>query len=152
MRTQGMVAVGLGAVLMAGLAFGGNSTTTTTSSTTTTTLFGGCAVEASFDSILCRIDALIASVNAASDLGRLKQGAVNSVQKAKKQCAKAQGAGTGKTALNQLKKCAKTLDSFRHKLASNNARKIIPQETRDFFRDDIAAPLRSDVNALRGSL
>jgi hypothetical protein len=101
---------------------------------------------------MCRLDALIASVNAATDLARLKQNILNSAQKAKKQCTKAQTAGTGKVALNQLKKCAKSLDTFRHKLGSNNARQLIPQETRDFFRDDVAAPLRSDVNSLRGSL
>jgi hypothetical protein len=151
MRTRWTVAIGLGLALAARLAFGGGASTTTTSSTTTT-LFGGCAVGATFDSIMCRIEALIASVNAATDLGRLKDGVQKSAQKAKKQCAKAQSAGTGKTALNQLKKCAHTLASFRHKLGSNNARQLIPQETRDFFRDDIAAPLRSDVNSLRGQL
>jgi hypothetical protein len=149
MRSRWTVASGAGVVLAARLAFGGPGTTTTTSSTTTTTLLGGCTVEATFDSIMCRIDALIDVVGAATDLGRFKDGSLKSAQKAKKQCGTAQAAGTGRTALNQLKKCAKTLDSFRHRLSSNNARKTIPQETRDFFRDDLAAPLRSDVNTLR---
>jgi hypothetical protein len=152
MRTR-WTAVGLGVVLATRLAFGGESTSTsTTSSTTTTTLLGGCTVEATFDSILCRIDALIAEVEAATDMGRLKQNILNSANKAKKQCTRAETAGTGKVATTQLKKCAKSLDTFRHKLGSNNARKIIPETTRSHFRDDLAAPLRSDVNGLRGSL
>lgn len=144
--------MGLGTILAARLAFGGAGTTSTTTSTTTTTLPGECAVEATFASVLCRLDALIAAVNAATDMGRLKQNILNSAQKAKKQCAKAADAGTGKVASNQLKKCAKSLGTFRHKLGSNNARKIIPEGTRMHFRDTLAEPLRSDVNTLRGTV
>jgi hypothetical protein len=143
-------------VLSAGLAFGGSATTvtttSTTSSTTTTTLFGGCVLEVSFTSILCRLDALVAYVDGATDLGRSKGQLANSVRKARKQCGKASEFATGKKASNQLKKCAKTLDTFRHKLDSHSAKQIIPAETRALLREDVAGPLRSDVNALRGQI
>jgi len=154
------MAVGAAAVLNAASAMAGPATSTTTTSTTaassststtTTTLLGGCAVEATFDSILCRLDALIAEAQTASDLGRLKGGIVGSAQKAKKQCAKAAMLGTGKSASNQVKKCSKSLDTFRHKLDSNNAHKIVPEATRNLFRDQ-AAQLRTDANSLRGTL
>ena len=143
-----------GVALSVGLAFaGGTSTTvTTTSTTTTTTLFGGCTVETSFTSVLCRLDALVAYVQGATDLGRSKGQVVGSAEKARRQCGKAADFATGKKASNQLKKCAKTLDTFRHKLDSHSAKQIVPAETRAFLRDDVAGPLRSDVNALRGSV
>jgi hypothetical protein len=151
-----------GVFLLAGVAAGGGSTSTSTStstttttgigSTTTTTLFGGCIVEPSFDSILCRIDALIAYLDTASDLGRTKGAVSASARKARKQCGKSQTAGTGKVASNQAKKCAKTLDTFRHKLDSHSAKNIVPEATRNFLRNDIASPLRTDVNTLRGTL
>ena len=158
MRTSGARLAGAG--LLVGMAVtmavaGGPTTTTTTTatstSTTTTTLLGGCEATPTFASLLCRIDALIAVVQGASDLGRLKPGILGSAQKARKQCAKAESAGTGKVASNQLKKCAKTLDTFRHKLDSNNAKKLIPAETRDFLRGE-AQKIHGDVNTLRGTL
>ena len=106
----------------------------------------------SFTSVLCRLDALVLYVQGSSDLGRLKQGIVGTATKARKQCKKASDAGAGKVASNQLKKCAKTLDTFRHKLDSNNAKNLISAEVRDYLRDDIASPLRADVNSLRGSV
>jgi hypothetical protein len=146
--------VSVGVFLMAGVALGGGATTSTSTSTstTTTTLFGGCVVEATYDSIICRLDALVAWVDAGTDLGRSKGNLGNSARKARKQCGKAAQVGTGKVASNQLKKCAKTLDTFRHKLDSHSAKQIIPLETRSYLRNDIAAPLRSDVNTLRGTL
>jgi hypothetical protein len=147
-----------GVVLAAGLAFAGSLTTTsvtttsTTSATTTTTLFGGCVAEVSFTSVLCRLDALVSYVDGATDLGRSKGQLGNSARKARKQCGKASELATGKKASNQLKKCAKTLDTFRHKLASHSAKQIIPAETRSLLREDVAAPLHSDVNALRGQV
>jgi len=143
-----------GVLLSVGLAFAQSTTTVTTSSTTTTTttLFGGCTVEVSFTSVLCRLDALVAFVDAAPDLGRSKGQLHASAQKARKQCGKASDFGTGKKASNQLKKCAKTIDTFRHKLDSHSAKQIIPAETRSFLREDVGAQLHSDVNALRGQV
>lgn len=145
-----------GGIEMDHLQFGsvGLATTTTTSastSTTTTTLAGGCAVAPTYESILCRIDLLVADVTAAGDLGRLRQGILNAITKARKQAARAAQAGTGKIAKNQLKKCAKSLESFRHKLDSHSAKKIVPQATRDAFRQR-AADVKTDVGTLRGTL
>ncbi len=128
-----------------------STTTTTSTSTTTTTLFGGCDVSATFESILCRGDALVAYVQGSGDLGRLKQGLVASATKARKQCGKASTA-THKVASNQLKKCSKTLDTFRHKLDSHSAKKLIVQDVRDYLRNDVVQPLRTDVDTLRGTL
>ena len=50
---------------------------------------------------------------------------------------------------NQLKKCAKTLDTLRHRLDTHNAKDLIAQDVRDYLRNDIVAPLKSDVSALR---
>jgi hypothetical protein len=143
-----------GVVFSVGLAFAQSTTTVTTSSTTTTTttLFGGCTVEVSFTSVLCRLDALVSYVDAAPDLGRSKGQLGNSARKARKQCGKASEIGTGKKASNQLKKCAKTIDTFRHKLDSHSAKQIIPDTTRALLREDVAGPLHSDVNALRGQV
>jgi len=146
--------MGMGAVVLsAGLAFAvTTSTTTTTTSTTTTTLFGGCTVEVSFTSVLCRLDALVSYVGGATDLGRTKANLTATATKAQKQCRKASGFGTGKKASNQLKKCAKTIDTFSHTLDSHSAKKIIPADTRSFLRNDVAGPLQSDVNSLRGKV
>jgi len=104
-----------------------------------------------FDSILCLLDALIADVDHATDLGRLKTGIRNAAVKARKQTTKARDAGTGKIAKTQLKKAMHSLTSFEHKLASNNAKKPIPQGTRDGLRTQ-SAQIRSEMQALRGTL
>jgi hypothetical protein len=147
--------LGISAVLLsAGLVFGQSTTTVTTSSTatTTTTLFGGCTVEVSFTSVLCRLDALVTYVDGATDLGRSKGQLAASARKARKQCGKASDFATGKKASTQLKKCAKTIDTFRHKLDSHSAKQIIPAETRSFLRENVGAQLHSDVNGLRGQV
>jgi hypothetical protein len=149
-------AMGAGVLLVATAAIAGSPTTTTTitstsTTTTTTTLFGGCVVEASYTSVLCRLDALVSFVGSATDLGRVQGGAGSSAAKARKQCGKA-SQSTGKVASNQLKKCAKTLDTFRHKLDSHSAKQIVPEATRSFLRNDVVSPLRGDVNTLRGTL
>ena len=158
MRTRIAWMCGLAAaVAIAGSAAAGGVTTTsttvtTTSSTTTTTVLGGCVDDQSFESILCQLDALIVMVDGSTDLGRFKQGVLGAVNKARRQVDKASSFRTNRrTALNQLKKAAKSLDSFRHKLDSNNAKRVIPPATRDLLRG-LAADIRSDVNALRSSL
>jgi hypothetical protein len=145
-------------VVLAGVAVGGGTTTTTTvvtttttSSTTTTTVPGGCVDDQSFVSVLCQLDALVALVDGSTDLGRFKQGVLNAVQKAGKQAGKASDSCTNKrTRSNQLKKSAQSLDSFRHKLDSNNAKRVIPSSTRDLLRS-MASSIRSDINTLRAS-
>ena len=123
--------------------------------TTTTTLpGGGCDVAPTFDSITCRLAALATAVGAATDLGRLKPGLGNTVQKARAKVAKAQGyvaASKAKQAKTQLKKAGKRLRSFAHKLASRSARKIVPEPTRTALAGaaNLTAP---DVASLAGSL
>ena len=138
-------------ILVGTMAHAGGTPTTTTTNTTTTTLASSCEIAPVFSSILCRLDELVAAVDARTDLGRLKDGVSKSVRKARRQCQTAASA-TGRTASNQLKKCGKTLGNFRHKLDSNNAHKIIPDATRSLLRDDLAEPLRNDIKTLRGTV
>ena len=105
----------------------------------------------SFESILCLLDALVADVDASSDLGRFKTGILKAAQKARKQTGKAADAGTGKVARNGLKKTAHTLVTFEHKLDSNNAKKLIPEVTRIGFRQ-ASSQIRSEIDTLRGTL
>lgn len=93
---------------------------------------------------------MIADVDG-SDLGRLKAGIKNAAVKGRKQAAKAHDAGTGKVAKNQLKKAAHTLTTFEHKLGSNNAKKLIGQDTRDRLQGE-SAKIRGEMASLRGML
>lgn len=131
-------------------AVGLSSTTTPVSTTTTTTTPGQCVVAPTYSSILCRIDALLDDVNGSTALGRSQQSIANALAKARKQVAKAQG-GSGKVAKNQLKKAAKSLETFRHKLDSHTTKRIIPKPVRDDFRDRAAA-IKTDVGTLRATL
>jgi cob(I)alamin adenosyltransferase len=108
-------------------------------------------VGATFVSVLCRLDALIASVNAANDLGSAKTSLLNAVTKARGQAQAASTATKAKSQKAQLKKCAKSLQAFGHKLATKKAKKAIPQGTRDALAGEATA-IRADVLALRGSL
>ena len=132
---------------------GGLTTTTTTSaaSSTTTTLFGGCEVAPTFDSILCRLDALVAWIETSGDLGRMKQGLGASAANARTRCGRAQTA-TGRTVSNQLRRCSKTLQSFRHRAGSLLGRKVIAEDVRDLLREEVAGPLRADILSLRRTL
>ena len=127
-----------------------STTTTTVAGSTTTTLLGGCVPAASFESIICELDALVAQVSAETDLGRLKQNVVNSANKALKQATKA-STGKSRVAKEQLKKCAQSLDVFRHKLSSLNARHLVPHDSRALLQSQ-AAGIRQDVVTLRGKL
>jgi hypothetical protein len=130
---------------------GTTTTTTTTAASTTTTIFGGCAVAATFESILCRLDALEAWIESSSELGRMKAGLAATAGNARDRCGRAQ-ASTGRTVSNQLKRCSKTLASFRHRVGSLIGRKVIAKDVRDLLREEIAGPLRDDVSALRRTL
>jgi hypothetical protein len=154
--TSRAVLLACGVVLGGGVASAGGpattSTTTTTSAvSTTTTLFGGCEVSATFESILCRLDALGAWIESSNDLGRMKQGLSASAANARTRCGRAQTA-TGRTVTNQLRRCSKTLQSFRHRVGSLIGRRVIAEDVRDLLRDGVAAPLRSDILALRRTL
>lgn len=119
--------------------------------TTTTVPAGGCDRAPTYASILCRLDALVTDVGAATDLGCLKRGLLGAATKARKQARKAADTAKSKTAKTQLKKCARSLDAFRHKLDSNNAKTIVPAAIRDGFRE-VANAIKTDATALRGTL
>lgn len=120
----------LGATLAsAGVPSSTSTTTTASASSTTSTLLGACADEATYESILCRIDALIAEVEAATDLGRFKDTVLATARKARRQASKAAVARTGRRGSNRLKKAANSLDTFRDKLYSDKAKDSIPRLT-----------------------
>ncbi len=146
-----MMAVGATVLSVATARAGTVTTTTTSTSTTTTTLLGGCVDEATYDSIICRLDALVAYVQNATDLGRLKKGLTKSATAARNQCGNG-NATSSKTASNQLKRCAHTLASFRQRLQSLNGRRVVPEATRTYLDTTVVTPLRSDVRAFRRTL
>src|SRR5262249_7871938 len=119
--------------------------------TTTTTLGSECPQAPTFESILCLLDALIADVDGATDLGRFKTGVRNAAAKARKQATTASVATSSKVAKTQLKKAGHSLTTFEHKLVSNNAKKNVPQTTRDRLRAESTA-IRGEITQRRGML
>jgi hypothetical protein len=132
-----------------------SSTTTPTSTTTTTTLASGCGVRAAtFASIICRLEALLATVDAASDLGTTKTALRNGVAAALSKTQAADDsvtAGRKKPASNALKKAARKLIDFDHRLRSLRSRKNIPADTRAALLGD-AGPILDDLKTLRKQL
>jgi hypothetical protein len=128
------------------------STTSTTGvpTTTTTTLGGECPLAPTFESILCLFDALAGDVSR-DEFGRLKTGIEKALNKARAQAQKAATTDNRKVAKTQLKKSAHSLASFAHKLDSRNARKLVPQTTRDMLQAD-ATVIRNEIARLRGTL
>ena len=132
-------------------------TSTTTTTTTTTTLPGGCAgvpVAATFASLNCRLAALIAAVQAETQLGKLQEKLVKTAAKAKERKEAAEGKcdeGKTKPAGKQLKKVVRKLIQFSHRLRSKSARKKVPEE----IREPLAAAadaIQQDARALRDEL
>jgi hypothetical protein len=112
-----------------------------------------CTDEATFESIDCRLDAMITRLSAAPDLGRLRTGLVKAATKARDKKLQAEAfdaQGKAKQRKNALKKSAKALGSFIHKLSSRSSRKIIPQATRQSFIDE-ATPILTDLKTLATS-
>lgn len=127
------------------------STVTTGTSTSTTTPAGGCIRAATFDSILCLLDQLIADTGSASDLGRFETGQVNRATRARKQAGQARDARKAKVARSQVKKAAKTLQAFERTLRSNNGKRVIPAATRE--RLGLASSgIRQLLTAVRATL
>jgi hypothetical protein len=152
--TQGPL--GFGPISIAITEFGAISTTTTTVAvTTTTTLPGECGPRAAtFDSIICRLERLVAAVEDAQDLGRLARGldgaVTKSLAKAREAKTRADG-GDAKKAKKSLKKAAHFLRGFIHRLKSLSGRKVIPPATR-MMLDDAAEPIYADMKTLLGML
>ena len=131
------------------------ATTTTSASTTTTTLPSDCSVRAAtFESIDCRLDLLVAAVEAAQDLGKSKSALLAGVSAAreKKQAAEsADAAGSTRRANNALKKSMRKMIGFAHRLRSLRSRKTIPQGTRMALLD-AADPILADLKTLKSQL
>src|SRR5579871_1502982 len=118
--------------------------------TTTTTLPPGCDQVPTFESIDCRLDALIATVQSASDTGRLGKRLVNLLVRTRKQKLHAEqlaGRGKAKPAKVTLKAAIQTLKSFIALLRSHDAKRIIPNSTRNALLAT-AQPLLADMKSL----
>jgi hypothetical protein len=122
-------------------------------STTSTTL-PGCVAVATYESIGCRLDALIASVAAAQDLGRLKGALLSAGRSARTKERRAEDlVATGKTKRqrNAMKQAVHALTTFLRKSGSHVAQKLIPAATRQGLFDQATAIL-ADMNTLLGTL
>jgi hypothetical protein len=114
----------------------------------------GCGTSATYESIDCRLDDLVASLGAAQDLGRLKNGLVNAATKARTKKQQAEGfvaTGKKKQEKNAMKKAVKALASFLHKASSHAAKKVIPLATRQMLIDQ-ATPTLGDMKTLLQAL
>jgi len=108
----------------------------------------------SFASIDCRIEQLLADVQAESRLGKVQQKLVNELQVAKSRKEDAEtkcGSGDAKHARKRLQQTAQKLTQFAHTLRSNASRKKIPAEVRDPLAQRADA-IGGDAKTLRGQL
>jgi hypothetical protein len=110
------------------------STTTVpgTGVTTTTIVSGGCVAAATYDSVRCRIDALLAAVGA-SDAGALAPKLTTKLTAARAAVDQAEqvlGQRHGKASKIALKKALKALKGYERTLASKKARRTIADATR----------------------
>ena len=131
----------------------GNPTACPGTSTTSTTL-PGCGALASYGSIGCRLDTLIASLDAAQDLGRLKSGLLTAATAARTKERKAEDVvATGKTKREKraMKQAVAALAKFLHKANSHLARKLIPETTRQALIDQ-GNQILADGKTLLGTL
>lgn len=130
------------------------STTTVSSSTTTTTLAGGCAVDATFDSMHCRLDTLRVRLAGADDLGRTKPTLTKQADKLAgllDQAEAAQTAGNAKLARNKLKKAGRVVIAMGFRVRSNSGRKNISDDTRAELTAIVSA-FKADLKTLRGTV
>src|SRR5262249_55409741 len=124
---------------------------TTTTATTSTTLPGGCDAVPTFTSIDCRLDRLIAELQASSDLGRLQKGLGKAATPARPKKIAAEQIGSGEKARKQLKGGGRARKSFLHNHPSPAGRKIIPPPTLQSLTDE-ATPIENDLQALLAEL
>jgi hypothetical protein len=134
-------------------------TTTSTSTpqlatTTTQPGCGGTPVGATFVSIDCRLDALLADLNAETQLGTFKAKLIHNVEKAKERKLDAErvcrDANLKKTK-KRLQQSAKALTQYAHRLNGLPARKKLETAIRQGFLDE-AAPIKADLTTLRGTV
>jgi hypothetical protein len=137
------------------LVLGPGQTAPPTTSTTTTTIPGTCdgPPAPTFESILCRLDALIALVTGSDDLGKTKKQLERASAKAREKTALAQDVvdDERKKGKNALKKARRKMISFNFRVRSRTGRNVIPQEKRDAL-DALGIPLQDDMKTLFKSL
>ena len=122
--------------------------------TPTTTLPTGCGDPVpTFVSIDCRLDVLIATLEAATDLGKLKTSLLRSATAArdKKIAAETTDPANAKKVKKLLKKAIRKMVSFNFRIRSLNARKQIPDATRLPLVEQ-GDGIHKDMKALRSSL
>jgi hypothetical protein len=110
-------------------------------------------VLATYESIDCRLDGLIASLDAAQDLGKLEKRLVKAATKARTKKQKAESFATTNTKREKklLQKAVKALSGFLKKLDSRAATKVIPLETRQALTAQ-TTPILADMETLLGTL
>jgi hypothetical protein len=129
------------------------STTTTVpaggpTATTTTTLPAGCATDASYQSVTCRLDALIGVVSASAGALAPKLSAkLAAAHTAVDRAQQSVGLHHGKVSKKSLRKASKALAAYRTVLHSKKAAKTLPEPSRDELGAQLSG-LQSDLHAL----
>jgi hypothetical protein len=127
------------------------STTSTTSSTTTSTTAPPCVTGPDYQGLGCRLDALLARLTTASDLGRMQDGLIGTVitVRARTQQAGAfNAAGKAKAERRALRKTITKLRAIVHRLRSPAAQKVVPPATRTSLLADATAILQDTKRLL----
>ena len=104
--------------------------------------------------VTCRLDALVARVQSATDLGRLErslEGIITKARAKKIQAEEFDARARRKQSLNALKKAIARMRSLIHKLRSLPGRKVIPLATSTELQD-AANPILTDMKTLRSAL
>lgn len=128
------------------------ATTTTTApggATTTTTLPSACPAGASFASVRCRLDLLLAAVQGAAE-GPIAVKLVNKVSAAQQSVATAEQlvAGSRAKAAKRLRKAQKALAAYGRVLKTRAGKRALDEATRTALAAPLAQ-LRADLQALR---
>ena len=113
-----------------------------------------CTDEATFDSIGCRLEALIGAVDAAIDPQSLNDTLDNLLKRARDPLAEAQSkaaAGRSRAARAKLRSAQRRLGVFVRRLDSRRARALVPLDTRSPLTA-AAEAIAEDIPTLRRSL
>lgn len=132
----------------------GNTTSGDGCSAVCTVEEAGCAdapAAPAFESILCRLDALLARVQAETALGKFQAKSVKNLEQARARTASAQTDDNAKKARKALQQAAKALSAYAHRLGSLNARKKLDPTLRTEFQHAGDA-IKNDLKTLRSQL
>lgn len=131
-----------------------SSPTPSSSSTTTTTLPSSCGVDRGFDWIGCRVDALLALVQASTELGPLQATFVAKLEQARATLAdgvESCAGGERTLARRALDRLARQMVLVRARTRTLRARKTIPRPLAELIGDE-ARGIAADARALRSAL